>query len=138
MQIAWPWELSVTESAPSVAAPHHLAYMIYTSGSTGIPKGVLIEHRSICNTLKWRRETIPLATDDRVLMLLSHQFDAALGVAWSGWVQEHGLIWADEAARRVRHRCCGRSFAIITVLPVVPGLLKVLVQHPAVPSLHFA
>ncbi|MEU2309391.1 non-ribosomal peptide synthetase [Streptomyces misionensis] len=28
--------------------PDHLAYILYTSGSTGEPKGVMIEHRSIC------------------------------------------------------------------------------------------
>ena len=26
---------------------HHLAYVIYTSGSTGVPKGVMVESRSI-------------------------------------------------------------------------------------------
>jgi len=39
-------------SKPDVSvSPDDLAYSIYTSGSTGIPKGVLIEHKSISNYL---------------------------------------------------------------------------------------
>ncbi|MGB3469143.1 MAG: amino acid adenylation domain-containing protein, partial [Cyclobacteriaceae bacterium] len=35
----------------SVPQPDDLAYIIYTSGTTGKPKGVMVDHRAICNTL---------------------------------------------------------------------------------------
>nr|WP_268893041.1 non-ribosomal peptide synthetase [Paenibacillus lutrae] len=55
--------------------PHHLAYIIYTSGTTGTPKGVMIEHRSIANTLHWRRQEYALGEHDRCLQLFSYVFD---------------------------------------------------------------
>jgi len=32
-----------------VSRPDDLAYIIYTSGTTGKPKGVMVEHKGICN-----------------------------------------------------------------------------------------
>ncbi|MBW7473808.1 non-ribosomal peptide synthase/polyketide synthase [Paenibacillus oenotherae] len=59
--------------------PADLAYVIYTSGTTGRPKGVMIQHSSIVNTIIWRREAYGFAPGDRVLQLLSYAFDAFVG-----------------------------------------------------------
>ncbi|MDV2685199.1 amino acid adenylation domain-containing protein [Alkalihalophilus lindianensis] len=55
--------------------PKNLAYIIYTSGTTGKPKGVMIEHAAICNTLQWRKNEYGLNSDDRILQTFSFSFD---------------------------------------------------------------
>ncbi|MCP5103401.1 MAG: amino acid adenylation domain-containing protein, partial [bacterium] len=41
---------------PGIPGTDHPAYIMYTSGSSGMPKGVLVEHRTIVNTLWWRKD----------------------------------------------------------------------------------
>jgi len=55
-----------------------LAYIIFTSGSTGKPKGVAIEHRSIVNTLVWRKNHYRFDENDIVLQLPSFSFDSSV------------------------------------------------------------
>jgi amino acid adenylation domain-containing protein len=128
-------ESGATYMHDAVPQPEGLAYCIYTSGSTGRPKGVLIEHRAIVNTLVWRRQAVPLGKNDRVLMLLSPQFDAALGITLATLSQGGTLVMADETAKSdvsllidqvIRDR--------ITVLPAVPALLQLMATHPRFPE----
>ncbi|WP_051775464.1 non-ribosomal peptide synthetase [Paenibacillus tyrfis] len=55
--------------------PNHLAYVIYTSGTTGKPKGVMVEHGSIANTVQWKTASYRFSEEDRALMWTPFVFD---------------------------------------------------------------
>ena len=135
------WELTDSlhpdqfSEATSESKAADLAYLVFTSGSTGKPKGVMVQHSAVCNTLNWREETVPLGKGDRVLMLLSHQFDAGLAIAWTTITQGATLVWADSASRTDPSQLIDQIIQDeITVLPAVPSLLRLLVNHPRFPD----
>ncbi|MFD9889709.1 amino acid adenylation domain-containing protein [Amycolatopsis sp. NPDC059027] len=63
-------------------APRDAAYVIYTSGSTGLPKGVVVEHRSIVRLVS-NADFIPLRTDDIVGQGAAATFDAVTFEIWA-------------------------------------------------------
>lgn len=54
------------------------AYIIYTSGTTGTPKGILIEHQGLINTLLNQIEILKLSAADNILCSATVSFDASI------------------------------------------------------------
>ncbi|NWE30415.1 amino acid adenylation domain-containing protein, partial [Pseudomonas gingeri] len=60
----------------------HLAYVIYTSGSTGLPKGVMVEHRTLENLVHWHCAAFDLRPGGHTASVAGFGFDA---MAWEVW-----------------------------------------------------
>ncbi|EET05412.1 amino acid adenylation domain protein [Burkholderia pseudomallei 1710a] len=79
---AWRHERD-DDPPPSGLTPRHLAYVIYTSGSTGQPKGVMVEHRSVCNLVAWHAGAFDVGTGCRSASVAGVAFDATTWEVWA-------------------------------------------------------
>ena len=125
------------EPGPAVPLPakasralDDLAYVIFTSGSTGEPKGVMIEHRAVVNTLQDMIQRFGLNPEDRVLGVSAFSFDLSVFDIFSTLSVGAALVLPPpdaapapgEWARLIeRHR--------VTVWNSVPALMEMLVDY---------
>ncbi|MBD0378728.1 non-ribosomal peptide synthetase [Paenibacillus sedimenti] len=106
-----------------------LAYMIYTSGTTGMPKGVVVEHQAIVNTIQWRKEEYGFGTDDRVLLFLSFSFDAFVSSFFAPLVSGSTVVMArDEEAKDPLALKKLITSAQITHFSCVPSLYAAILE----------
>uniref|UniRef100_UPI0038B348AC non-ribosomal peptide synthetase n=1 Tax=Francisella sciaenopsi TaxID=3055034 RepID=UPI0038B348AC len=55
-----------------------LAYVIYTSGTTGLPKGVMVEHKSVINLLESLVKPYNILPKERFVLFANYVFDASV------------------------------------------------------------
>lgn len=79
--VVWLDQIDLTRlptTNPAIIVPTTTpAYQIYTSGSTGLPKGVVVPHRGVANTIRAIGEQIGLGPGDRLFQFVPFGFDAA-------------------------------------------------------------
>jgi len=88
------------ENLKPEAKPNNLAYIIYTSGTTGNPKGVMLEHKSVVNTLWAMQECYPIYKEDAFLLKTTYTFDVSVTELF-GWFFGGGrLIILEQGAEK--------------------------------------
>jgi non-ribosomal peptide synthetase-like protein len=133
---------------PIAAAPRddELCYVIYTSGTTGRPKGVLIDHSSICHFVRVAAECYGVCGDDRVYQGLTIAFDFSVEEMWVAWAVGATLVPRPPGGsllgsdlhdfltrQRVTALCCVPTL-LTTIERDLPGVRFLLVSGEACPA----
>jgi amino acid adenylation domain-containing protein len=106
-----------------------LCYIIYTSGTTGTPKGVAIEHLSVCNFVKVAAEVYGIREGDRCYQGITIAFDFSVEDLWVPLIAGATLVPGKPGTNLVGDDL--HEFLLnqrITVLPCVPTLLATIEQ----------
>ena len=119
------------ENLPAVATAESLAYVIYTSGSTGQPKGVMVEHRGVCNRLQSMRQEFRFDETDAVLQKTPYTFDVSVWEFFWLLFQGCRLVIARPGGHRdPKYLAETVREAGITTIHFVPSMLRAFLADP--------
>ncbi|MCY7973621.1 non-ribosomal peptide synthetase [Bacillus inaquosorum] len=125
---------------PQVSSAHHLAYIIYTSGTTGRPKGVMVEHKGIANTLQWRRNAYAFNETDAILQLFSFSFDGFLTSMFTPLLSgAKAVLLKEEEAKdilAIKHQLSHQRITHMIIVPVLYRALLDVLQPEDVKTLR--
>ncbi len=106
-----------------------LAYLLYTSGTTGKPKGVMVTHKAVLNTLFWMSEKFEIGSGDIIAHKTSISFtDSIWEIFWplmDG--AEISIIkdWDIKDQKRLYYRLKENE---VSITQFVPSILKVFLD----------
>ncbi len=107
--------------------PDAVAYVLYTSGSTGRPKGVVQNHRNVLHFIRAYTNGLHLCADDRVSLLASCSFDAAVMDIFGALLNGATLCIGNVQASGTAGLADWVAREEITVLHAVPTVYRALV-----------
>jgi amino acid adenylation domain-containing protein len=117
-------------SVSVTTAGSDLAYVMYTSGSTGQPKGVMIEHEAVVNTIVDVNQRFAVGPTDSVLALSSCTFDLSVYDMFGLWAAGGCVVLPGPAgARDPAHWARLLRRHQVTIWNSVPSSMEMLLAH---------
>lgn len=113
----------------SKATPEDYAYIIYTSGTTGNPKGVLIRHKNIINTLLWRKKLYKFNTEFTVFQIPSFSFDSSVEDIFTPLISGGKIVLPSTPKIDINKMCEDIVKYNVNNFLVVPSLYKILLKE---------
>jgi amino acid adenylation domain-containing protein len=107
----------------------NLSHVIYTSGSTGLPKGVCIEHNSVCALIGWLKKVYSEQERQVVLASTSICFDLSVFEIWSALASGGELLVVDNLLTLIEQKQCQP-----TLINTVPSALQSLLESNGLPQ----
>ncbi|CAG8152933.1 unnamed protein product [Penicillium olsonii] len=114
-----------TTHLPAGIDPAQPAYILFTSGSTGIPKGVIVEHRNVCTSMKELGRQFGINTETRMLQYASFTFDPSMLEIFATLLNG-GSVCIPTEAERLNNIPKSIKEMEVNTLVAVPSVLKLL------------
>ncbi len=111
-------------AAAAPTGPETVAYILYTSGSAGQPKGVVQNHGNVLHFIRAYTNRLRLQPDDRMSLLASYSFDAAVMDIFGALLNGATLCLWNFKAQGVAGLASWLAKEEITVLHAVPTVFR--------------
>ena len=114
----------LTENPERVNKPENLVYCIYTSGTTGLPKGVMIQNRSLMNYVKTVGDNFYIH-DGIIPLITNYAFDLTVTAIIGGLLLGRALVIFASEYKLAKYA----SKNDVAVLKMTPSHLNILMDE---------
>ncbi|MCX8129433.1 MAG: amino acid adenylation domain-containing protein [Clostridia bacterium] len=109
---------------------NNIAYILYTSGTTGKPKGVMVTHKAVLNTLFWLIKQFKMSPMDVIALKTSISFTDSIWEIFCPLIVGAKIKVVTETASRDINTLY-IAMQNVTITQFVPSALRVLLAHIA-------